>query len=82
MLEDCTGFFSSPKYHSLTKSDKFFEIFRYMATSGVDHTMNIWDIRNLKGPLQKYWLHSSASNLAFSQKSFLAVSLGNVVEVR
>lgn len=52
-----------------------------MATSAVDHTMNIWDVRNLSGPLQKYFLHSTANNLAFSQKSHLALSLGNVVEV-
>lgn len=53
-----------------------------MATSGVDRTMSIWDVRNLTGPLQKYNLHSAVTNLTFSQKSFLALSLGNVVEVR
>lgn len=52
-----------------------------MATAAVDHTMNIWDVRNLSGPLQKYFLHSTATNLNFSQKSHLALSLGNVVEV-
>lgn len=52
-----------------------------MATAGVDRTMNIWDVRNLDGPLQKYRLRSAASNLAFSQKTLLGVVLGNVVEV-
>ena len=52
-----------------------------MATSGLDRTLNIWDVRNLNGPIQKYFLHSAATNLVFGQKPFLAVSLGNVVEV-
>lgn len=52
-----------------------------MATGCVDHTMSIWDIRNLDGPLQKYRLHSPVTDLAFSQKSFVGVALGNVVEV-
>lgn len=52
-----------------------------MATGCVDHTMNIWDIRNLDGPLQKYRLHSPVTDLAFSQKTFVGVALGNVVEV-
>lgn len=52
-----------------------------MATSAVDHHMNIWDIRNLRGPLQKYRLHSVASELAFSQRSSLALAMGNIVEV-
>ncbi|XKL69028.1 hypothetical protein PGB90_006797 [Kerria lacca] len=53
----------------------------YMATSAVDHHMNIWDIRNLRGPLQKYRLHSVASELAFSQRSSLALAMGNIVEI-
>ena len=52
-----------------------------MATSAVDRTMNIWDVRNFKGPLQKYRLHSVATDLAFSQKMHLSVAMGNVVEV-
>ena len=52
-----------------------------MATSAVDRTMNIWDIRNFKGPLQKYKLHTVATDLAFSQKNYLSVAMGNVVEV-
>ncbi|XP_075227534.1 WD repeat-containing protein 46 [Lycorma delicatula] len=53
----------------------------YMATSSQDHSLKIWDIRNLDGPLQKYQLRSNATNLAFSQKGFLATALGNFVEI-
>ncbi|VVD02379.1 unnamed protein product [Leptidea sinapis] len=53
----------------------------YMATSGVDRSMKIWDIRNLDGPLQHYKLRSSPVDLEFSQKDMLAVGLGEVVEI-
>ncbi|XP_059050148.1 WD repeat-containing protein 46 [Achroia grisella] len=53
----------------------------YMATSGVDCSMKIWDIRNLDGPLQHYRLKSAPVELEFSQKDMLAVGLGEVVEV-
>nr|XP_026494928.1 WD repeat-containing protein 46 [Vanessa tameamea] len=53
----------------------------YMATSGVDRSMKIWDIRNLDGPIQHYKLRSAPNHLEFSQKDMLAVGLGNVVEV-
>ncbi|KAM3963414.1 WD repeat-containing protein 46 [Aphomia sociella] len=53
----------------------------YMATSGVDRSMKIWDIRNLDGPLQDYRLRSAPIELEFSQKDMLAVGLGEVVEV-
>ncbi|XP_050345049.1 WD repeat-containing protein 46 [Nymphalis io] len=53
----------------------------YMATSGVDRSMKIWDIRNLDGPIQHYKLRSAPVHLEFSQKDMLAVGLGNVVEV-
>ncbi|CAK1556099.1 unnamed protein product [Leptosia nina] len=53
----------------------------YMATSGVDRSLKIWDIRNLDGPLQHYKLRSSATDLDFSQKDMLAVGLGEVVEI-
>lgn len=54
---------------------------RYMATSGVDRSLKIWDIRNLDGPLQHYKLRSAPVHLEFSQKEMLAVGLGNNVEV-
>lgn len=52
-----------------------------MATAAVDNTFKIWDIRQLKGPLQTYKVNATASNLAFSQKGLLAVGMGNIVEV-
>ncbi|KAJ2952607.1 hypothetical protein O0L34_g6930 [Tuta absoluta] len=53
----------------------------YMATSGVDRSLKIWDIRNLDGPLQHYKLRTAADELEFSQKDMLAVGLGEAVEV-
>ncbi|CAH0406608.1 unnamed protein product [Chilo suppressalis] len=53
----------------------------YMATSGVDRSMKIWDIRNLDGPIQDYRLRSAPVDLQFSQKDMLAVGLGEVVEI-
>lgn len=52
-----------------------------MATSAIDKTLKVWDIRNLEGPVQTYKLRAAPSNLNFSQKNFLAVGMGNVVEV-
>ncbi|XP_045445591.1 WD repeat-containing protein 46 [Melitaea cinxia] len=53
----------------------------YMATSGVDRSLKIWDIRNLDGPLQHYKLRTAPVDLEFSQKDMLAVGLGSIVEV-
>ncbi|PZC82826.1 hypothetical protein B5X24_HaOG209611 [Helicoverpa armigera] len=53
----------------------------YMATSGVDRSMKIWDIRNLDGPVQHYRLRSAPVDLEFSQKDMLAVGLDEVVEI-
>ncbi|CAB3251804.1 unnamed protein product [Arctia plantaginis] len=53
----------------------------YMATSGVDRSMKIWDIRNLDGPVQDYRLRSAPVYLEFSQKDMLAVGLDDVVEI-
>jgi len=52
-----------------------------MATSAVDRTVNIWDVRKLDGPLQKYRLPAVTNNLAFSQQGLLALGQGNIVEV-
>ncbi|KAL3280378.1 hypothetical protein HHI36_017866 [Cryptolaemus montrouzieri] len=54
---------------------------RYMATSDSNRELKIWDIRQLSGPVQRYRLRSSATNLAFSQTDMLAVGMGNIVEV-
>lgn len=52
-----------------------------MATAAIDKTFKLWDVRQLKGPLQSYKINSTASNLALSQKGLLAVGMGNVVEI-
>lgn len=51
-----------------------------MATSGIDRTLKIWDLRTYK-MLQSYKLPSGAGQLAFSQRGLLASSLGNIVQV-
>ncbi|CAG9096266.1 unnamed protein product [Plutella xylostella] len=53
----------------------------YMATSGTDRSLKIWDIRNLDGPIQHYKLRSAPVELEFSQKDMLAVGLGDAVEI-
>ncbi|XP_054715854.1 WD repeat-containing protein 46-like [Uloborus diversus] len=52
----------------------------YMATSCVDRTMKIFDVRTLKC-LQSYKLGAAAGFLDFSQQGLLSAGLGNVVEV-
>ena len=52
----------------------------YMATSSADTSLKIWDLRTYNC-LQAYKLGCGASNVAFSQKGLLAVSLGNIIEV-
>ncbi len=55
--------------------------FSYMATSGVDAKLKIWDLRNYKC-LKEYRTSSNgASTLAFSQKKLLAASYRDVIEV-
>jgi U3 small nucleolar RNA-associated protein 7 len=52
----------------------------YMATSSTDSSLKIWDLRTYNC-LQSYKLGCGASNVTFSQRGLLAVSLGNIVEV-
>lgn len=52
-----------------------------MSTAGLDHTLKIWDIRKLQGPIRNYNLRTTATNVALSQKNMLAVGMGNIVEV-
>jgi len=54
----------------------------YMATSGLDNKLRIWDLRKnynelavYSGPLVHY------SHVAFSQRNFLAVNSGNNLQV-
>lgn len=52
----------------------------YLATSGIDHTVKIWDIRTLK-PLASYATRSVATSLSISQRGLLAVAGGPHVQV-
>lgn len=54
---------------------------RYMATSGMDRSIKIWDIRKLVGPLQDYKVRTSPRSMVFSQTGCLAVAVNNVVDV-
>ncbi|XP_026480383.1 WD repeat-containing protein 46-like [Ctenocephalides felis] len=53
-----------------------------MATSAVDKSIKLWDIRKLSGPLQHYKLRGCPTSLSLSHKSdMMAVGMGNIVEV-
>ncbi len=52
----------------------------YMITSGLDHLLNIWDLRTYK-QLKSIKLPAGASSLAFSQKNLIAASLRNEIVV-
>lgn len=52
----------------------------YMVTSGLDHLLNIWDLRTYK-QLNSIKLKSGATSLAFSQKNLIAASSRNEVEI-
>ena len=53
-----------------------------MATSSADKQLKIWDIRELEGPLKSYTLRGAPSDLSFSQKGLLGLSINNTVEVQ
>ncbi|KAL1932762.1 hypothetical protein VTP01DRAFT_8440 [Rhizomucor pusillus] len=52
----------------------------YMATSGLDGQLKIWDIRKF-GVVQEYYTPRAASSLSISQRGLLAVGWGNHVTV-
>jgi len=52
-----------------------------MATSGMDRSIKVWDIRRLKGPLRDYKVRTSPRSMVFSQTGCLAVAINNVVDV-
>jgi U3 small nucleolar RNA-associated protein 7 len=52
----------------------------YMATSGVDRKMKIWDIRKFQ-MLHSYNIGCGAGNMVFSQRGVLALGKGNIIEV-
>jgi U3 small nucleolar RNA-associated protein 7 len=53
----------------------------YMATSSIDKSIKIWDIRQLAGPVNHTYLCSPAHHMSYSQRGLLALSMGNIVEV-
>jgi WD40 repeat protein len=55
-------------------------ICRYLATAGMDRSLNIWDIRQMK-PMQSYRVRGVPTSLSLSHKGCLAAATGNVVEV-
>ncbi len=52
----------------------------YMVTSGLDHLLNVWDMRTFK-QLKSVRLSSGASSLAFSQRNMISAALKNEVVV-
>ncbi len=52
----------------------------YMATSGLDGTLKIWDMRTYKN-LSTYFTKNPASTLDFSQRGLLAVGTGSTLTV-
>jgi U3 small nucleolar RNA-associated protein 7 len=53
---------------------------RYMATSGNDGTLKIWDIRTYK-ELQNYYIKKPIENIDISQKGILSISFGPHVQI-
>lgn len=53
----------------------------YLATSGLDKHVKIWDIRALNGPVCDYILRSPANKLSMSQTGLLALGMGNQCEI-
>lgn len=55
---------------------------RYMATSGQDGTVKVWDCRNWKGAVRSWSARGGGAELEWSQKGVLAVATGGSVNVR
>lgn len=53
----------------------------YLATSGIDKHVKIWDIRALSGPVVDYSLRSQAQTITMSQRGLLALGMGNQCEI-
>lgn len=53
----------------------------FLATSGLEKSVKIWDIRALSGPVVEYKLRAPANELALSQKGLLALGMENVCEI-
>ncbi|KAM7411653.1 hypothetical protein PAMA_021575 [Pampus argenteus] len=52
----------------------------YMATSGMDKKLKVYDIRAFK-PLKSYFLPAGASCLSLSQRGLLSAATGDIVQV-
>lgn len=55
---------------------------RYMATSGHDGTVKVWDCRNWKGAVRTWSTRGGGAEVEWSQKGVLAVATGGSVNVR
>nr|XP_004649848.2 WD repeat-containing protein 46 [Jaculus jaculus] len=53
----------------------------YMATSGLDHQLKIFDLRGTYQPLSARTLPQGAGHLAFSQRGLLVAGMGDVVSI-
>uniref|UniRef100_A0A8C0JQV9 WD repeat domain 46 n=1 Tax=Canis lupus dingo TaxID=286419 RepID=A0A8C0JQV9_CANLU len=53
----------------------------YMATSGLDHQLKIFDLRGMFQPLSARTLPQGAGHLAFSQRGLLAAGMSDVVNI-
>lgn len=53
----------------------------YLATSGVDKHVKVWDIRSLTGPIADYGLRATAQQISMSQRGLLALAMGNQCEI-
>ncbi|XP_027799492.1 WD repeat-containing protein 46 [Marmota flaviventris] len=53
----------------------------YMATSGLDHQLKIFDLRGTFQPLSARTLPQGAGHLAFSQQGLLSAGMGDVVNI-
>ncbi|KAF9762552.1 WD repeat-containing protein 46 [Nosema granulosis] len=53
----------------------------YLYTTGVDSTVNVWDIRNTYSPVNSTKIYSSASCTSLSQYGLLAVGSKNKVRI-
>ena len=54
---------------------------RYMATSGADGSVKIWDCRNWKGAVRQWSTRGGGAEVEWSQKGALAVAVGGSVNV-
>lgn len=54
---------------------------RYMATSGQDGIVKVWDCRNWKGAVRQWSTRGGGAELEWSQKGVLAVATGGSVNV-